>query len=288
MSIITQEQSLIQETKKEDIEKIEIDLFLEAIEQRYGYDFRQYARASMRRRVRHILVKSGCARIGDMIPKILHDEAFAQLVIFEFSIAVTEMFRDPDFYCSIRKNVVPYLQTYPFIKVWHAGCATGEEVYSLAIVLQEEGLYDRATIFATDFNEVVLEKAKEGIYTLKDIRQYTTNYQKAGGKLSFAEYYHAQYDSAIINQSLKNNITFANHNLVTDGVFGEMHLVLCRNVLIYFEKALQNRVLKLFTDSIAYGGFLCLGSKESLEFSDVAGYFKEIDRHARIYQKRIP
>ena len=222
-----------------------------------------------------------------MIPKLLYDDDFAQAAIFDFSIAVTEMFRDPDFYQSVRRNVVPYLKTYPFVKIWHAGCATGEEVYSLAILLQEEGVYDRATIFATDFNDGVLDKAKEGIYALKDIRQYTSNYQKAGGTRSFADYYHAQYELAIMNQGLKDNITFASHNLVTDGVFGEMHLIFCRNVLIYFDRMLQNRVLGLFADSLNYGGFLGLGSKETLQFSEVAKYFKVIDDHTKIYQKRV-
>ena len=173
------------------------------------------------------------------------------------------------------------------MKIWHAGCATGEEVYSLAILLQEEGLYERATIFATDFNDALLEKAKEGIYSLADIRQYTSNYQKAEGAHSFSDYYHAQYESAIMDPALKKNITFTNHNLVTDGVFGEMHLIFCRNVLIYFDRFLQNRVLKLFDESLGHGSFLCLGSKESLHFSDVAGHFKEIDGRVKIYQKRI-
>ena len=276
----------MQVMKKEDIEKIEINLFLDAIYQRHGYDFKHYAQASVRRRVRQILAKSGCASIGEMIPRLLCDEDFGRMVIFEFSITVTEMFRDPDFYCSVRKNVLPYLRTFPFTKVWHAGCATGEEVYSLAILLQEEGLYDRATIFATDFNDAVLEKAKEGIYALKDIRQYTSNYLKSCGTRSFADYYHAQYESAIMDQSLKRNITFASHNLVTDGVFGEMHLIFCRNVLIYFDKTLQNRVLHLFADSLGLGGFLCLGTKETLQFSDVADRFKVVDEQEKVYQKR--
>jgi chemotaxis protein methyltransferase CheR len=273
--------------RPENIEKIELQLFLEAMYHGYGYDFRHYAQASVRRRVRHLLAKSGCARISELLPRLLYDPAFAQTAIYDFSISVTEMFRDPKFYASLRQNVVPYLKTYPFIKVWHAGCATGEEVYSLAILLQEEGLYERATIFATDFNEAVLEKAQEGIYALKDIRQYTLNYQKAGGVQPFADYYHAQYESAIMNQALKRNITFASHNLVTDGVFGEMHLIFCRNVLIYFDKTLQNRVLGLFAESLNHGGFLCLGSKETLQFSEVANHFKVIDDQARIYQKRI-
>jgi chemotaxis protein methyltransferase CheR len=183
--------------------------------------------------------------------------------------------------------VVPYLKTYPFVKVWVAGCATGEEVYSLAIVLQEEGVYDRATLFATDFNDLALQKAGEGIYPLKEMRQYTANYQQSGGKRSFADYYHAQYDSVIMDQSLKARITFANHNLVTDGIFGDVHLIFCRNVLIYFDKTLQHRVLTLLTDSLLHGGFLCLGTKETLEFSPVESYFRVVDAHEKIYQKRL-
>jgi len=271
--------------RQETIEKIELELFLEALYQRYGYDFRHYAQASARRRVSQMMAKNGHAKISEMIPRLLYDEAFAQTAIYDFSVTVTEMFRDPEFYGSLRQKVVPYLKTYPFIKIWHAGCATGEEVYSLAILLQEEGLYERATIFATDFNETVLEKAQEGIYPLKDIRQYTTNYQKAGGIRPFSDYYHAKYESVIMNQSLKRNITFASHNLVTDGVFGEMHLIFCRNVLIYFDKTLQNRVLDLFSDSLNHRGFLCLGTKETLQFSEVAKNFKAVDERARIYQK---
>lgn len=273
--------------KKEEIEKIEISLLLDALYQRYGYDFRHYAHASVKRRVHRLLEKSGCATISDMIPKVLYDDAFAQDAIFDFSIVVTEMFRDPDFYSVVRKSVVPYLKTYPFIKVWHVGCATGEEIYSLAILLHEENLYDRTTIFATDFNDAVLEKAKEGIYALKDMRQYTLNYQKAGGTRSFADYYHAQYESAIMNPSLKRNMTFASHNLVTDRVFGEMHLVFCRNVLIYFDKVLQNQVLELLAQSLSYGGFLCLGSKEKAEFSSAARHFRVVDGKHSIYQKHI-
>lgn len=275
----------MQGMKEEDLEKIEINLFLEALYQRYGYDFRNYAQASVRRRVRHLLFHSEYKCISDLTKRLLYDDAFARQVILEFSIAVTEMFRDPSFYASVRKNIIPYLNTYPFLKIWHAGCATGEEVYSLAILLQEENLYDRSTIFATDFNEIVLDKAREGIYPLKDIRQYTANYQKAGGTQTFSHYFHAQYDSAIMDRSLKRQVTFASHNLATDGVFGEMNLIFCRNVLIYFNRSLQDRVLKLFSDSLERGGFLCLGNKESLEFSSVASQFKAIDGPERIYQK---
>ena len=271
---------------EQEIEKIEIELFLETIYRRYGYDFTHYARASVRRRIRQLLAKTGYSRASELIPQLLYDQAFAASLIYEFSITVTEMFRDPSFYRSIRANVVPYLQTYPYIKIWHAGCATGEEVYSMAIVLQEEGLYERATIYATDFNDTALSRGREGIYSLKDMRPYARNYQEAGGTRSFADYYHAQYESAIMSQSLKRNITFANHNLVTDGVFSEMQLVVCRNVLIYFDKTLQNRVLKLFADSLHHRGFLCLGSKETVQFSEVQDLFQDVDDGEKIYQKR--
>ncbi len=272
--------------KSFEIENIEINLLLEAIFQRYGHDFRCYARASIERRVRQFLPESGCETISGMIQKLMRDETFFEKIIKTFSITVTEMFRDPEVYRSIRKNVVPFLKTNPFVRIWIAGCATGEEAYSLAILLQEEGLYDRATIFATDFNDASLDKAREGIYPLGNAKQFTTNYQQAGGHASFSEYYHAKYESMAINKSLKKRITFANHNLVVDGVFGEMQLILCRNVLIYFGKSLQDRVLNLFFESLVPGGILCLGNKESLLFSDVKERFKTIDDKMKLYKKK--
>lgn len=269
-----------------DLESNDIQVFLQTLYQTHGYDFRRYARASVQRRVRRLMTKRGVERVSQLIPPLLHDEQFVQTVIYEFSIVVTEMFRDPFFYERVRGIIVPYLRTFPFVKVWHAGCATGEEAYSLAILLEEEKLYDRATIFATDYNDEVLQKAKEGIYPLKEMRQYTQNYQRAGGRKSFASYYHAQYDLARFASRLKRNITFANHNLVTDGVFGEMHLIFCRNVLIYFDRTLQQQVLRLLADSLALGGFLCLGVKESLHFSDMKDAFRVVDEKARIYQKQ--
>lgn len=269
-----------------NLEKIEIQLLLEAIYQRYGYDFRHYAQASVRRRIRHLLNKTPFQHISELIPHVLHDEQFAQRAINEFSITVTEMFRDPDFYKAVRLQVLPYLSTYPFLKIWHAGCSTGEEAYSLAIVLKEEGVYDRSTIFATDFNEYALGRAQEGVYPLKHLRHYTGNYQKSGGRRSFGDYYHAAYESAIMENFLKKQITFAHHNLVTDGVFSEMHLIFCRNVLIYFDKSLQERVLNLLADSLRYGGFLCLGTRETIEFSSIQSQFKVINENLKIYQKQ--
>ncbi len=270
-----------------DLESLEVDLLLEAIYQRYGYDFRSYARASIDRRVRQFMSSRGVDQISELIPRVLHDmEFFSQLARY-FSIAVTEMFRDPFVYRVLREEVLTILRTYPFVKIWHAGCATGEEVYSLAIMLQEEGLYDRVTIYGTDFNDEVLERARQGIYPADRIQEFTRNYRDAGGKRSFSEYYHAQYDSAVLNAELKQRITFANHNLVTDAVFGEMHLVVCRNVLIYFNRELQNRALGLFEESLVRGGFLCLGTKEDLHLTAVAGSFETVDSKARIYKKKV-
>ncbi|MBN1991841.1 MAG: protein-glutamate O-methyltransferase CheR [Anaerolineae bacterium] len=270
--------------EKVKIEQIELELLLEAIYRRYGYDFRQYSPASVKRRVQHHLCKSKLETISALTAKVLYDEALFQSLFFDMSITVTEMFRDPWFYLALREKIIPFLKTFPYINIWQAGCATGEETYSLAIVLQEEGLYKRAHIYATDFNDAALEKAKTRIYSLERIKEYSINYQKTGGKNSLADYYRARYQSVIMDAALQENITFANHNLATDGVFGEMHLILCRNVLIYFDRDLQNRVLSLFRDSLLYNGFLCLGSKETLHFSKVKKDFIEFAAKEKIYQ----
>lgn len=271
--------------KLSDIEGVEIHLLLEAIFKRYGYDFRNYAGASIRRRIIQFMTQTGTSTISEMIPKVIHDEAYFESLVREFSITVTEMFRDPTMFAALRKQVIPLLKSYPFIKVWHAGCASGEEAYSLAILMQEEEMFKKTTFFATDFNNAALEKAKEAVYDIEGVKQNTHNYQQAGGKNSFSEYYHAKYGGMSISRSLKEKITFANHNLVTDQVFSETHLVLCRNVLIYFNKELQNRVIGLFYDSLVAGGFLCLGMKESLLFSEYEKKFMEIDHKHKIYQK---
>lgn len=267
------------------IENLEIDLLLEAIFRRYGYDFRGYARASVARRIDHFLAKYGYDSPSALIPHILHDERIITQLVAELSVPVTEMFRDPEVYRSIRRNAVALLKTHPFIKVWHAGCATGEEAYSLAILLREEGLYERVTLYATDFNDRALHSAKEGVYPLSSAERFMSSHRESGGTGSLADYYQADQDSMAIRQALKKNITFANHNLATDGVFGEMHLVLCRNVLIYFTRELQDRVLNLFLESLVHGGFLCLGKRESLRFSTVREQFRAIDEANRIYQK---
>ncbi|MFV8361048.1 CheR family methyltransferase [Flavobacterium sp. LS1P3] len=269
-----------------DTSDLEISLLLEAIYRKYGYDFREYSQAHIRRRIMNRMSVSGSEDVSQMQSRVLNDEIFASELLQDLSITVTEMFRDPIFYRSLRENVIPVLKTYPFIKIWHAGCATGEEAYSMAIILQEEGLYDRTTIYATDFNQMALNRAKDGIFSNKMIKEYTSNYQLAGGKESFSSYYTSNYDNVIMNQSLKKNIVWANHNLVTDRVFAEVNLILCRNVLIYFDKNLQNKVQTLFYNSLINGGVLCLGSKESLRFSDLYEQYIELDTKQRIFKKK--
>lgn len=269
-----------------DTSDLEISLLLEAVYRKYGYDFRQYSQAHVRRRITNRMSISGFEDVSQLQSKVLNDSRYASELLQDLSITVTEMFRDPAFYRALREKIIPILQTYPFIKIWHAGCATGEEAYSMAILLQEEGLYDRTTIYATDFNQLALNRAKEGIFSNKMIKEYTTNYQLSGGKESFSKYYTSNYDNVIMNQSLKKNIVWANHNLVTDSVFAEVNLILCRNVLIYFDQNLQNKVQTLFYNSLINGGVLCLGNKESLRFSDLYEKYTELDTKQRIFKKK--
>lgn len=269
-----------------DLDNAEIALLLEAIYQRYGYDFRQYAEAHIKRRIRNRMLMSKLSSISEIQDKVLNDKIFASQLLKDLSITVTEMFRDPDFYKALRSTVIPVLKTYPFIKIWHAGCATGEEVYSMAILLKEEGLYDRATIYATDFNQYALDIAKEGIYSNTQMQQYIVNYQRAGGLESFSDYYVSSYDRAIMDKSLKDKIVWANHNLVTDSVFAEVHLILCRNVMIYFNKELQNKVHRLFYDSLINGGILCLGTKESIRNIDLTNEYITLDKKQMIFKRK--
>ncbi len=266
-------------------EQIEISLLLEAIYLKYGYDFRDYAGAHTRRRLEHRRVIGDIASFSEMQHRLLYDESFFSELLLDLSINVTEMFRDPWVYSKIREAIVPHLKTYPFIKVWHAGCSAGQEVYSMAILLDEEGIKHRAQIYATDFNELILGKAKDAIYPIDLVQNYTVNYQKSGGKNSFSDYYTADDENVVIRRSLKESILFSSHNLVTDGTFGEMNMIFCRNVLIYFNRELQNRVLKLFCNSLCPGGFLCLGTKESLAFSDVVDCFELVSKKDQIYRK---
>ena len=267
-------------------EKIEVDLLLQAIYLKYGYDFRDYAKASIRRRVKHHLVKTGFKTIAEMQYRLLYDIDFFNKLLLELTINVTEMFRDPQFFKTLRESVLPELKKKPFIKIWHAGCASGEEVYSLAILLEEEGMTDRILIYATDTDEAILAAAKKGIYPAARMKDYTKNYLSAGGLASFADYYTCRYEHAIMTKRLRKNIVFSDHNLATDDVFGEMDLILCRNVMIYFNKELQERVFRLFTDSLCPGGFLCLGAKETIRLSSYSESFETVLESQKIYRKK--
>lgn len=266
------------------IERIEINLLLEAIYQRYGYDFRSYAQASIERRTRQFLTNTPLSSVSDITGRILHDDVFFSQLMQAFSIPTTEMFRDPFVYRSIRDHVAPLLRTWPHFKVWHAGCATGEETYSLAIVLQEEGLLDKATIYATDFNHENLTKAQAGLYPMDAMQEAAKRYRLTGGIKSLPDHYHAIDNAAAMGDSLKGRITFASHNLATDTSFGEAHLIFCRNVLVYFNRTLQNRALHMFTESLVHGGFLCIGTRETLEFTEVNRDYEPVHDRARIYK----
>ena len=267
-----------------DLEDIEVDLFVRAMKQRHGYDFSQYAPASLKRRIRQLVQTHQAGTISALTARVLHEPAFLAPVLEGLSVPVSEMFRDPDVFRALREKVFPVLASYPQINIWQAGCAHGQEVYSLAILLEEAGLYERAQIYATDFNEAALRHAQEGIYPARDAQLWSRNYQAAGGGHSLADYYSARYELLKLDQRLRRNVIFANHNLVSDEVFCEAHLVLCRNVLIYFSDPLQDRTLALFRDSLVRGGFLCLGTRESLDFAPSAADFVAVDAARRIYR----
>jgi chemotaxis protein methyltransferase CheR len=272
--------------READVERVEIDLLLEGVRRRYGYDFQHYSFASLKRRLEHAREDARLTRYSELLDRVLHDEQAFDGVLRHLSITVTEMFRDPPFYRAVREQVVPLLKTYPFVKIWHAGCATGEEVYSMAILFHEEGFLDRVRFYATDFNKHALDAAEKGVYPARLMDGYAANYRAAGGKADLADYFSVGYDFAKMKDFLRERITFSYHNLVTDGVFGEMNLVSSRNVLIYFDKTLQDRVLSLFSDSLRHGGCLCLGSKESLKFSAAEKLFETLDGRQRIFKKR--
>ena len=268
-----------------ELEQIELDLFVQALRRRYGYDFSQYAPASLTRRVRQLVHTHHCGSISTLTARLLHEADFVTKVIQGLSVPVSEMFRDPPVFRALRERVLPVLASYPQITIWQAGCAHGQEVYSLSILLQEAGLYERSHIFATDFNSDALLRAQEGIYPARDAQLWSRNYLEAGGAYSLASYYSARYDFIKLDQKLRRHITFANHNLVADKMFCEAHLVLCRNVLIYFSNPLQNRTLELFRDSLVRGGHLCLGLRESLDFAPVATDFTAVDASLRLYRR---
>lgn len=271
-------------TPAHDID-IELRMLMEAIYLKYNYDFREYTGASQKRRVLHAVREMGCENVSSLQARVMHDPAaFSQLLQY-LTIPVSEMFRDPSFYAALRTEVMPHLGTYPSLKIWIAGCSTGEEVYSMAILLKEEGLLERSIIYATDINPQSLDAARRGVFPLRQMQLFTENYQKAGGKRAFSDYYTAAYDGALFDKSLVENVTFADHSLATDAVFSETQLISCRNVMIYFNRKLQDRVLGLFHESLCHRGFLALGSKESIEFSAYSGRFEPLVKRERIYRK---
>jgi chemotaxis protein methyltransferase CheR len=268
-----------------DLETLELQLLLEGIYRHYGFDFREYAPASLKRRVWRRVQAEQAGTIAGLLERVLHDPLVMERLLLDLSINVTSMFRDPTFYAAFREKVAPMLHTYPFTRIWVAGCSTGEEVYSLAILLHEEGLYDRTRIYATDINEAVLDRARAGVFPLEKMQEYTENYLRAGGKRSFSEYYLAKYEGALFERSLTDNVVWAPHNLVQDRSFNTFNVILCRNVMIYFDRALQTRVHELFHESLERFGILALGHKESIRFTGFEDRYEELDPHEKIYRK---
>ncbi len=268
-------------------EDLEIDLLIEAVSRYYNFDFRDYARASLKRRIWNIVRGEQLSTISGLQEKVLHDEGCFQRFLTALSVNVSSMFRDPDFFRAFRLKAVPLLRPYPFIRIWQAGCCTGEEAYSMAILLQEEGLYDRCRIYATDINQSLLNKAKTGIYPLDSIRKYAQNYLQAGGKRDFSIYYTSAYEHAMLRSSLRENIVFSQHNLATDRSFNEFNVILCRNVVIYFNRILQGRVHRLLYESLAEFGILGLGKNENLRFTPHEMDYEDLDSQERLYRRTI-
>lgn len=268
-----------------EISHDEIRQLLETLYQRYHYDFRQYAPASLKRRLLQAMTHFHCTTLPQLEQHVLADESAFPRLLEYLTVQVSDLFRDPEFFLALRRQVIPLLATYPSLKLWVAGCSTGEEAYSFAILLAEEGLLDRSRIYATDINDESLRKARKGVYALDRMRQFTMNHRGAGGHGSLSDYYHAAHDSAVMSPALKQHITFADHSLATDSIFSEVQLVSCRNVLIYFDRALQDRALGLFTDALCRRGFLCLGTKETVRFSAYAQRYVEVSAEQRIYRR---
>ena len=268
-----------------DREDIEIDGLLEAVYRWYGFDFREYARPSLRRRLWRRIELERLETVSALQDRLLHDRACMERLLLDLSINVTAMFRDPTFFAAFRNKVVPTLKTWPFIRIWNPGCSTGEETYSLAILLAEEGIFDRTRIYATDINETVLRTARQGVFPLERMQAYTENYLSAGGQRSFSEYYTSGYEGARFDRALTENIVFSRHNLTSDGSFNEFHAIICRNVMIYFDGGLQDKVHNLFHESLVRLGVLALGQKEALTFTSHADDYDVVDGAERIYRK---
>ena len=269
----------------DELEKIEIHLLLEGIYRYTGFDFRNYVFASIRRRIWYRIRAERLKSVSSLQEKVLHDPRAMERLLSDFSIHVSEMFRDPQFFKSFRKNVVPLLKELPFVRIWHAGCSTGEEVYSMAIILNEEGLYHKTRIYATDMNEDLLKKAKEGVYPLDKMQAYMNNYQLAGGEKEFEKFFEVCDKKAVFHSFLSENVVFAQHNLATDHSFNEFHVIICRNVMIYFDRVLQNRVHGLFYESLCSQGILGLGGKEDISFNSYSHSYEAFDQKRKLYRK---
>ena len=265
--------------------ELELRLLLEAVLRLYGFDFREYALSSLRRRVRHLMRDEGLPTISALQGRVLHDPKALPRLVNGLSVSVTSMYRDPGFFLAFRQQVAPILRTYPLIRIWHAGCSTGEEVYSMAALLEEEGLYDRCHVYATDMNEAALQRAASGVFPLAVMREHTARYMAAGGRRSFSEYYAVRDRQVTFHRRLRRNVVFAQHNLVTDQSFNEFNAILCRNVLIYFGRPLQERVHRLLYESLGRLGFLGLGSKETVQFTPFESRYQVFDPVHKLYRK---
>jgi chemotaxis protein methyltransferase CheR len=270
---------------KREVEEVELELLVSGVAEHWGYDFRNYSRASLRRRVREAMRKEGVPTVSALQERVLHDPIALGRFVATVSVHATSMFRDPEFYLALKTQVFPLLRTYPFVRIWHAGCASGEEVYSLAILLEEAGLYERCRLYGTDISMVLLERAARGIMPLSSMKEYTRNYQLAGGARDFSDYYAADDKNAILRERLRQNVIFSQHNLVSDGAFNEFQLVLCRNVMIYFDEGLRERVVGLLHASLVRFGVLGLGRKESLRYTPFSDRFEELAGSVRLYRR---
>lgn len=268
-----------------ELEDIEVGLLLEGLYRHYGHDFRDYAPASLKRRIRHLVQEEGVGSISGLQEKALHDEECMNRLVLALSVKFTTMFRDPGFYVAFRRDILPALKPHPFIRIWHAGCSTGEEVYSMAILLHEEGLYERCRIYATDMNDALVKKAATGIFPLASMRDNTANYLQAGSKRSFSDFYTTKYDGAIFDAALRRNIVFGRHNLASEASFNEFNVILCRNVMIYFNRKLQERVHRLLYGSLSLPGYLGLGNRESLKLTPHEACYASVSEEQRLYRK---
>ena len=283
VSVTTSRATHLDDERK--LQALEIDLLLTGVAERYGYDFRHYARASLTRRIRKAMQGEGVPSISALQSRLLHDIEAAMRFVAAVSVHTTSMYRDPEVYRVLRREVVPFLRTYPFVRIWHAGCSSGEEVYSLAILLEEEGLYDRCRIYATDISDRILDVARQGVFPLRSMRDHTRAYQAAGGVQDFSSYYLADQENAVFRKSLRRQLVFSQHNLVCDSVFNEFQLIVCRNVLLYFDQTLRQRAQELFHSSLSNFGVLVLGKKESLRFTEQAASYQELCDGSRVYRR---